>query len=241
MTCLIDEFFMRRDSNTPFGSLLLSRVKTGILTLALALFAIGLPINTEALPHYYAPVDGKITSHFGWRSDPFTSASKFHGGIDIAAPEGTTVYALQGAIVTFSGVYGGYGNVVVLHHGNSLYTLYGHNSRLLVSPGQTVYPGQPIALVGSTGRATGPHLHFEVHYRQQYVNPSLYLAYLQQQNPMLSTIRRPVSPDSGPPPVPKASHKPQDTPKIAKKPAPRKAYHATVQVVNGTQIRNLRF
>jgi murein DD-endopeptidase MepM/ murein hydrolase activator NlpD len=121
-------------------------------------------------------VTGTLSSPFGWRTDPFTGRQKFHSGIDIAAEMGTPVFALQKGVVVFSGLYGGYGNVVVLSHGNQLYTLYGHHSQLLVQPGQVVLPGQPIATVGSTGHSTGPHLHFEVHYQQQYVNPVVYLS-----------------------------------------------------------------
>ncbi len=127
----------------------------------------------------FAPVSGQLTSHFGWRVDPMTGSQRFHGGIDLAAASGTPVYAPQAGLVMFSGYYGGYGNVVVLSHGNSLFTLYGHNSQLLVRPGDAVYRGQMISKVGSTGRSTGPHLHFEVHHNGQYVNPMTYLSYLQ--------------------------------------------------------------
>jgi len=128
----------------------------------------------------FSPVSGQVTSDFGWRTDPITGNPRFHGGIDIAAPQGTPVYAPQAGMVIYSGAYGGYGNVVVLSHGNSLYTVYGHNSRLLVQPGEMVYRGQVISLVGSTGRSTGPHLHFEIHYKQQYLHPLTYLVYIQQ-------------------------------------------------------------
>jgi hypothetical protein len=129
-----------------------------------------------------------MTSPFGWRTDPITGHPRFHGGIDIAAAAGMPVYAPQAGYVMYSGAYGGYGNVVVLNHGNSLYTLYGHNSKLMVQAGQAVYRGQVISLVGSTGRSTGPHLHFEVHYNKQYVNPVTYMAYLQQNMPLLAQV-----------------------------------------------------
>lgn len=132
-----------------------------------------------AVEYGFAPVSGQLTSHFGWRVDPITGSQRFHGGIDLAAASGTPVYAPQAGLVMFSGYYGGYGNVVVLSHGNSLFTLYGHNSQLLVRPGDAVYRGQVISKVGSTGRSTGPHLHFEVHHNGQYVNPVTYLSYLQ--------------------------------------------------------------
>jgi murein DD-endopeptidase MepM/ murein hydrolase activator NlpD len=143
-----------------------------------------------AQDYSFAPVSGQVTSPFGWRTDPISGGPRFHGGIDIAAASGTPVYAPQAGYVAFSGYYGGYGNVVVLNHGNSLYTVYGHNSQLLVKAGDAVYRGQVISLVGSTGRSTGPHLHFEVHYNQQYLNPVTYLSYLQQSVPMLAQVPR---------------------------------------------------
>lgn len=125
-----------------------------------------------------APVAGVLSSPFGWRVDPMTGGNRFHGGVDIAAPYGSPVYLPQSGLVVFSGPYGGYGNVVVVQHSGNLYTLYGHNSYLLVSPGSRVSRGQMIAMVGSTGRSTGPHLHFEVRQGNQYVNPLDYLGYL---------------------------------------------------------------
>lgn len=157
-----------------------------LLALVIAFLSGGL--SADAHEYGVSPVSGQMTSPFGWRTDPITGNPRFHGGIDIAAPTGMPVYAPQAGYVMYSGVYGGYGNVVVLNHGNSLYTLYGHNSQLLVKAGQSVYRGQPISLVGSTGRSTGPHLHFEVHYNKQYVNPVSYLSYLQQNMPMLAQV-----------------------------------------------------
>lgn len=145
-------------------------------------------LGVSAQDYGFAPVSGQVTSPFGWRTDPITGNPRFHGGIDIASPMGTPVYAPQAGYVIYSGAYGGYGNVVVLDHGNSLYTVYGHNSQLLVKAGTSVYRGQLISLVGSTGRSTGPHLHFEVHYNQQYFNPVSYLSYLQQSFPMLAQV-----------------------------------------------------
>lgn len=136
--------------------------------------------SAHSLEYNIAPVSGSITSPFGWRTDPITGSSRFHGGIDIATPMNRPVYTPQAGYVMFSGNYRGYGNVVVINHGNSLFTLYGHNAQLLVKAGDTVCRGQAISQVGSTGRSTGPHLHFEVHYNQQYLNPLTYLAYCQQ-------------------------------------------------------------
>ncbi|MBY0405409.1 MAG: M23 family metallopeptidase [Cyanobacteria bacterium] len=139
-----------------------------------------LMMPAHATEYAYAPVSGSMTSPFGWRTDPFTGSSRFHGGIDIAAPEGSAVYSPQAGVVIYSGVYGGYGNVVVVQHPGDLYTLYGHNSYLLVKPGDRIQPGQMVSMVGSTGRSTGPHLHFEVRQGNGYVNPLDYLGYLQR-------------------------------------------------------------
>lgn len=136
--------------------------------------------GVEAADYAYAPVSGSLTSPFGWRSDPFTGGSRFHGGIDIAAPEGTPVYTPDAGTVVYSGNYGGYGNVVVVQHPNNMYTVYGHNSYLMVHYKDQVKAGQMISLVGSTGRSTGPHLHFEVRQGNSYVNPLDYLNYLSQ-------------------------------------------------------------
>lgn len=161
------------------------RLKQVLLVLVLFMAISAGFSSVHAAEYGFAPVTGQMTSPFGWRVDPITGSQRFHGGIDIAANQGIPVYAPQAGTVMFAGNYGGYGNVVVLNHGNSLYTLYGHNSQLMVQAGQVIQRGQLISLVGSTGRSTGPHLHFEVHYNQQYVNPLSYLSWLQQQNPNL--------------------------------------------------------
>lgn len=131
---------------------------------------------------YVGPTLGSISSLFGVRSDPFNGKQKFHAGLDIAASTGTPIYSLQEGYVVFSGVKGGYGKTVILKHEYSdlpevpvIETLYGHCSEVLVSSGQYVKRGDVIALVGSTGRSTGAHLHFEVHYNGGYVNPIDYL------------------------------------------------------------------
>ncbi|MBN1103156.1 MAG: peptidoglycan DD-metalloendopeptidase family protein [Deltaproteobacteria bacterium] len=110
-----------------------------------------------------SPLSGGIlTSSFGWRKDPFTGEDRFHKGIDLSAPEGTLVRAPMQGKVLMSGFRQGYGNTVVLDHGNGLTTLYAHNQENKVSEGDWVKAGDPVARVGSTGRSTGPHLHFEV-------------------------------------------------------------------------------
>ncbi|MBI5902869.1 MAG: M23 family metallopeptidase [Deltaproteobacteria bacterium] len=108
------------------------------------------------------PLLGRISSYFGDRKDPLTGDDKFHHGLDIAAAEGTPVYPAASGRVIFSGKKDGYGNVVEVLHENGVITKYGHNERNLVKEGDSVDPAKPIAYVGSTGRSTGPHLHFEV-------------------------------------------------------------------------------
>jgi murein DD-endopeptidase MepM/ murein hydrolase activator NlpD len=122
-----------------------------------------------------APSKGYITSGFGTRSDPFNGGRAHHLGIDFDANTGDPVTSAAGGVVSFSGVKNGYGNVVIVEHGNGYSTLYGHNSRLMVRVGDVVRAGQTIAKAGSTGRSTGPHVHFEVHVDGRPVNPKPFL------------------------------------------------------------------
>ncbi len=121
------------------------------------------------------PASGRISSRFGTRSDPFNFSQKVHEGIDIAADYGTTILASATGKVTLSDWYGNYGKCVIIDHGYGLSTLYGHCQTLLVKEGQTVKKGDKIATVGSTGRSTGPHLHFEVRLNGVPVDPLQYL------------------------------------------------------------------
>ena len=122
-----------------------------------------------------APGNGYVTSGFGTRSDPFNGGRAHHMGIDFDANMGDPVHAAAGGVVTFSGVKSGYGNVVEVDHGNGYSTLYGHNSQLLVRVGDLVRVGQTVAKAGSTGRSTGPHIHFEVHVNGVPVNPAPFM------------------------------------------------------------------
>ncbi len=117
------------------------------------------------------PAQGYISSYFGVRPDPFDGHSARHTGIDIAVPMSTPVHAVAEGMVTYAGRRSGYGNVVEIDHGNGYMTRYAHNRKLLVHPGQRVRVGQEISLAGSTGRSTGPHVHFEVWYKGRVVNP----------------------------------------------------------------------
>lgn len=129
--------------------------------------------NLKAFIH---PVEGRITSGFGVRRDPFTEKHKFHRGIDIACGIGTKVVASAEGTVIFSGTKKGYGKTVIIEHRNGYRTLYGHLSKLLVRNGDKVKQAQKIALSGMTGRSTGPHLHFEVRRLGQPERPNFHLA-----------------------------------------------------------------
>ena len=132
------------------------------------------------------PVDGTITSRFGRRSDPFHGKKRQHKGLDIAAPEGTPIHPIRPGTVVSSGERGGFGNVVVLDHGDGTTSLYAHCSELLVKKGDQVKRGQVIATVGSTGRSTGPHLHLEVHRDGKAVDPMAELKRSLQSNDSLA-------------------------------------------------------
>jgi murein DD-endopeptidase MepM/ murein hydrolase activator NlpD len=124
---------------------------------------------------YIWPVKGRVTSGFGYRFHPVLKKTKYHSGIDIAAPKGTPILAADSGIVIFSAYNGGYGKMITIDHGVGYSTVYGHASSLLVGYGQTVTKGQKIALVGSTGLSTGPHLHFEIRKNGVTQNPLKYL------------------------------------------------------------------
>jgi len=113
----------------------------------------------------------RITSGFGVRSDPFTGRLQHHSGLDIAAKRGTRVFPMQDGEVTFSGWKGGYGRMVTVMHDDGLESTYGHNSKNLVNVGDRVTAETPLALVGSTGRSTGPHIHFEVRENGRAIDP----------------------------------------------------------------------
>jgi len=118
------------------------------------------------------PVEsGYISSFFGQRADPFTGESAFHAGLDFAGAPGTRVLAVADGVVSYAGRDKGYGKLIEITHGGGYVTRYAHNASVLVQPGQTVRRGDAIALMGSTGRSTGPHVHFEVLRDGRPVNP----------------------------------------------------------------------
>ncbi len=121
------------------------------------------------------PVQGRLTSFFGQRLDPFSGHGSFHSGIDISIPSGTPVVATAGGVVRYAESHYGYGRLVVLDHGNGLETYYAHLSRYDVVPGQRIARGETLGHSGMSGRATSPHLHYEVRLMGSPVNPYPYL------------------------------------------------------------------
>lgn len=128
-------------------------------------------LQAEVLPAGRPAKSGWISSYFGKRTDPFTGRPEFHEGIDIAGRMGSDVIAVASGVVTWAGSRYGYGNLVEINHGNGYVTRYGHNKKVLVKVGQTVKKGELIAKMGSTGRSTGPHVHFEVLINGHRVDP----------------------------------------------------------------------
>ena len=118
---------------------------------------------------------GWISSHYGMRTDPFTGEQAWHNGVDIAGREGSAVLAVASGVVSFADSSTTYGNLIEITHDNGLVTLYAHNKEILVSQGSIVQKGQQIATMGSTGRSTGPHIHFEVFKNGRSVDPASYL------------------------------------------------------------------
>ena len=119
---------------------------------------------------------GWISSFFGQRTDPFTGKLAIHKRMDFAGKEGSEIIAVAGGVVTWAGERYGYGHLVEINHGNGYTTRYGHNAKLLVEMGDSVEKGQTISLMGSTGRSTGPHVHFEVLKNDRQVNPEKFVA-----------------------------------------------------------------
>ena len=128
-------------------------------------------LSRQIVPGGRPVTSGWISSYFGHRADPFTGRSAFHRGLDFAGPSGAEVVAVASGVVTYSKERFGYGKTVEINHGNGYVTRYAHNQRVVVAIGDTVQKGQPIALIGSTGRSTGPHLHFEVLKQGRAVDP----------------------------------------------------------------------
>lgn len=132
-------------------------------------------LQQEVKPSGWPIASGFISSLFGLRTDPFSGKLARHMGMDFAGREGSDVLSVAAGIVSEAGPRHGYGNLVEINHGNGYTTRYGHNKSVLVNVGDKVSKGERIALMGSTGRSTGPHVHFEVLYNGQLVNPAQYI------------------------------------------------------------------
>jgi murein DD-endopeptidase MepM/ murein hydrolase activator NlpD len=131
--------------------------------------------SLAGIPQYRPANVEMLTSSFGGRRDPFTGAAAFHAGLDFRGPVGAPIYAAAKGKVSYVGQRSGYGNVVEISHGNGLVTRYAHMSHFASRVGEEVAPGDVIGAIGSTGRSTGPHLHFEVRINGRAVNPRPFL------------------------------------------------------------------
>ncbi len=132
-------------------------------------------LSQRLLPTFSPVTEGWYSSNFGWRIDPFTGRQSLHEGVDFMAHEGTPIFASAGGVVIFAGAHPEYGNMVEIDHGHDIVTRYAHASKLLTQVGALVRRGDKIAEVGSTGRSTGNHLHFEVRYKGAAQNPVRFL------------------------------------------------------------------
>jgi len=133
-------------------------------------------LHERVMPSGKPIADGWLSSKYGKRNDPFTGKQDFHKGLDFAGKKGSEVITVGDGVVSWAGKRSGYGNLIEINHGNGYTTRYGHNQKHLVQVGDKVKKGQQIALMGSTGRSTGPHVHFEVLQNGKTVNPSKYIA-----------------------------------------------------------------
>ena len=133
-------------------------------------------LRSESKPRGRPIVKGWTSSYYGKRTDPFTGKLAMHKGMDFAGKEGSKIIAVASGVVTWAGDRYGYGELVEVNHGNGYTTRYGHNAELLVEVGDSVEKGQAISLMGSTGRSTGPHVHFEVLKNDRQVDPSKFVA-----------------------------------------------------------------
>jgi murein DD-endopeptidase MepM/ murein hydrolase activator NlpD len=161
-----DEEIAERDTTILLFSWDNSRVHIDSVDLSGMTDTINLSLISKSNPHFFLPIEGEIVDNFHWRH------TRHHNGLDIRLNTGDTVYAAFDGLVRYAQYNtGGYGNLVVLRHYNMLETYYGHFSKILVTPDTYVKAGTPIGLGGSTGRSTGPHLHFEVRYLGNALDP----------------------------------------------------------------------
>lgn len=132
-------------------------------------------LQAEAFPAGRPVLAGWLSSKFGKRTDPFTGKREHHKGVDFAGKAGSDIIAVAAGVVTWAGERSGYGKLVEISHGNGYVTRYGHNKELLVKVGDRVDKGHRLGLMGSTGRSTGPHVHFEVIRNGKVVDPTKYI------------------------------------------------------------------
>ena len=135
----------------------------------------------QAVPTVFPAAEGRISSTFGERSDPFTGQTSFHSGLDIAAPQGTEIYAAADGVVETARKHQGYGNKIIIDHGNEYETLYAHLHTMNAEPGDKVEKGDVIGGMGTTGRSTGVHLHYEVIQNGEYIDPYPYITFHQSE------------------------------------------------------------
>lgn len=164
LSAMIDQFDRRLDFRTTQFS-------------ALEDVLLGRQLSAEIRPTGRPVLAGYISSYFGERMDPFNGEEAFHKGVDFASEAGSDVLAVGEGVVTWAGPREGYGILVEVNHGNGYVTRYAHNSRVAVAPGDTVQRGQAIAVVGSTGRSTGPHVHFEVLKDGRQIDPMAFIGH----------------------------------------------------------------
>jgi len=143
--------------------------------MALEQIIINRSLHERIIPSGLVVENGLLSSPYGKRIDPFTGKQEHHKGIDISSKEGSSILAVADGVVTWSGDRTGYGKLVEINHGNGYVTRYGHNKKNLVKTGDAIRKGEAIALMGSTGRSTGPHVHIEVLHDGKQVNPNKYL------------------------------------------------------------------
>jgi murein DD-endopeptidase MepM/ murein hydrolase activator NlpD len=159
------------DLNTLLNDMQRKLERRDVQLLALENVVLSRSLNQAVKPEGRPVLEGYISSYFGGRQDPFDGSDAVHRGVDFAGPAGSQVMAVAAGVVTRAEAASGYGNLVEINHGNGYVTRYGHNQRVLVRVGDTVSRGTSIALMGSTGRSTGPHVHFEVLLNGLHLNP----------------------------------------------------------------------
>ena len=143
---------------------------------AMEAMLMGRSLRDSTLPRGNPVKGGWFSSLFGYRADPITGKKEFHFGVDLAGRSGMAVTSIASGLVTWSGPNHGYGNMVEISHGNGYITRYAHNKENLVNVGEKVEKGQMIATMGSTGRSTGAHVHFEVVRNGRHINPHSYIS-----------------------------------------------------------------